>query len=217
VSSLIGRNEPSFAGEYGSVIDLKIICAQTITPSRLVLTGFFDWSGLSRRSTRNSVSEIVILTLKMRPSSCSSDSSNVPLGSFDNSFSDTCSPKSMNEVMAFSKVSTPYFSAISTSRFAPMRTEAIAAQTSPSSTSGMRELTLMMSMTDRIGSPLEITLIAGRRRPSWKISVASPVSDPGAMPPTSELCAMLAVQAMMRPSAKTGMATMMSFRCVTPP
>ena len=41
--------------------------------------------------------------------------------------------------------------------------------------------------------------------------------DPGTMPPTSELCAMFAVQAMMRPSAKTGIATTMSFRWVTPP
>ena len=123
----------------------------------------------------------------------------------------------MNDDIAFSKVSTPYFSASSTRRLAPMRTEAIAAQTSPSSTSGMRELTLMMSITERIVSPFEMILIAGSRSPSWKISVASPVSEPGAMPPTSELCAMLAVQAMMRPSAKTGMATMMSFRWVTPP
>ena len=59
--------------------------------------------------------------------------------------------------------------------------------------------------------------MAGRRSPSWKISVASPVSEPGAMPPTSELCAMFAVQAMMRPSTKTGITTTMSLRCVTPP
>ena len=37
------------------------------------------------------------------------------------------------------------------------------------------------------------------------------------MPPTSELWAMLAVQAMSVPSTKTGMATIMSLRCVTPP
>ena len=60
-------------------------------------------------------------------------------------------------------------------------------------------------------------LIAGSLIPSWKISVASPVSDPGAMPPTSELWAMFAVQATMRPPAKTGIATTMSFRWVTPP
>ena len=138
---------------------------------------------------------MVILTLKVRPSSCSSESSNVPLGRFLRAFSETSSPKSMNLTMAFSKVLVPYFSASSTSRLAPMRTDAMAAQTSPSSTSGMRELTLMMSMTERIGWPFEMILIAGRRRPSWKISVASPVSEPGAMPPTSELWAMFAVQA----------------------
>ena len=108
-------------------------------------------------------------------------------------------------------------SAISISRRAPIRTEAMAAHTSPSRTSGIREFTLMTSITDRIGSPREMILMAGSRRPSWKISVASPVSEPGAMPPTSELWAMLAVQAMMRPSAKTGIATTTSFRWVTPP
>ena len=119
--------------------------------------------------------------------------------------------------MAVLKVGAPYFAAISCRRLAPMRTEAIAAHTSPSSTSGMRELTLTMSKTGLIGSPSAISLTAGRRRPSWKISVASPDSDPGAMPPTSELWAMLAVQAISSPSAKTGMATTMSLRWVTPP
>ena len=98
-----------------------------------------------------------------------------------------------------------------------MRTDAIAAHTSPSRTSGIREFTLTISITGRIGSPREMILTAGRRSPSWKISVASPVSDPGAMPPTSELWAMLAVHAMMRPPAKTGIATTMSLRWVTPP
>ena len=123
----------------------------------------------------------------------------------------------MKAVIACSKVAAPYFSAISASRAVPMRTDAIAAHTSPSNTSGIRELTLMISITGRIGSPLEIILMAGSLSPSWKISVASPVSEPGAMPPTSELCAMFAVQAMMRSSAKTGITTTMSLRCVTPP
>ena len=123
----------------------------------------------------------------------------------------------MNAAIACSKVAAPYFSAISSRRAVPMRTDAIAAHTSPSSTSGMRELTVMISSTGWIASPRAIILTAGSRSPSWKISVASPVSEPGAMPPTSELWAMFAVQAMMRPSAKTGMTTTMSFRCVTPP
>ena len=37
----------------------------------------------------------------------------------------------------------------------------------------------MMSMTDWIGSPFEISLTAGSRRPSWKISVASVEIEPG--------------------------------------
>ena len=81
----------------------------------------------------------------------------------------------------------------------PIRTEAMAAHTSPSSTSGMREFTFMISITGRMGSPREMILTAGSRSPSWNISVASPLSEPGAMPPTSELCAMFAVHAMIRP------------------
>ena len=63
----------------------------------------------------------------------------------------------------------------------------------------MRELTLMTCITGSMVCPREMILIAGSRRPSWNIDVASPVSDPGAMPPTSEWCAMLAVQAISRP------------------
>ena len=77
----------------------------------------------------------------------------------------------MNDTIALSNVLAPYLSASSASRLTPTLTEAMAAQTSPSSTSGIRELTLMISITGRIGSPREMILIAGRRRPSWKISV----------------------------------------------
>ena len=47
----------------------------------------------------------------------------------------------------------------------------------------MRELTVMMSKMPGMASPREIILIAGRRRPSWKISVASAESEPGDLPP----------------------------------
>ena len=83
--------------------------------------------------------------------------------------------------------------------------------------SGIRELILMISKTGAMGSPLETIFTAGSRRPSWKISVASTESEPGDFPPTSELWAMFAVQAMMRLSTKTGIATTMSLRWVTPP
>ena len=69
-------------------------------------------------------------------------------------------------LIACSNVAAPYFSAISASRAVPMRTDAMAAQTSPSSTSGMRELTLMISITGWIGSPREIILTAGSLSPS---------------------------------------------------
>ena len=83
--------------------------------------------------------------------------------------------------------------------------------------SGIREFTFMISNTGLMGLPPSTIFMAGSLSPSWKISVASPVSDPGAIPPTSELCAIFAVHAMMRPSANTGIAITMSFKCVTPP
>ena len=114
-------------------------------------------------------------------------------------------------------VSVPYFPASASIRRAPIRTEAMEAHRSPSSTSGMRELTLMISITASSAWPRAISLIAGSRKPSWKIDVAAPVIDPGAMPPTSEWCAMVAVQAISRPPWNTGIITTMSHRCVTPP
>jgi hypothetical protein len=75
----------------------------------------------------------------------------------------------------------------------------------------------MICITDLMGSPAETSFTAGRRRPSWKISVASFEIEPGTMPPTSFQWAMLAVQAIRRPPAKTGMASTTSLRWVTPP
>ena len=75
----------------------------------------------------------------------------------------------------------------------------------------------MMSMTAWFGSPWSMTLMAGRRRPSWKISVASVDIEPGTNPPTSFQWAMFAVHATSSPSAKTGMANTTSLKCVTPP
>ena len=75
----------------------------------------------------------------------------------------------------------------------------------------------MISSTDRIGSPTEISFTAGRRSPSWKISFASLEIEPGTIPPTSFQCAMFAVHATNSPSANTGIASTTSFKCVTPP
>ena len=75
----------------------------------------------------------------------------------------------------------------------------------------------MISVTDLIGVPSEISFTAGRRRPSWKISFASFEIEPGTIPPTSFQCAMFAVQATSSPSANTGIASTTSFRWVTPP
>jgi hypothetical protein len=88
---------------------------------------------------------------------------------------------------------------------------------SPSRKSGSREFTFMISITDRIGSPSEISFTAGSRRPSWNSSCAWVEIEPGAMPPTSFQCAMFAVHAISSPSTNTGSASTTSFRCVTPP
>ena len=123
----------------------------------------------------------------------------------------------MNDSTAAVNVSVPYFPASASILLAPTLTEAMEAQRSPSSTSGMRELTLMICITGSLVWPRAMSLIAGSRRPSWKIEVAAPVSEPGAMPPTSEWCAMVAVQAIRSPPWNTGIITTMSLRCVTPP
>lgn len=58
----------------------------------------------------------------------------------------------------------------------------------------------------------------GRKAKTFpKISVASAESEPGDLPPTSELWAILAVRAISRSPEKTGMQTTRSLRCVTPP
>ena len=75
----------------------------------------------------------------------------------------------------------------------------------------------MIAITGPIGSPRAISLTAGSRSPSWKISVVRVETDPGAMPPTSFQWAMVAVQATSRSHANTGRASTTSLRWVTPP
>lgn len=75
----------------------------------------------------------------------------------------------------------------------------------------------MIRITESIGRPRSTSLMPGSRSPSRKISRASVEIEPGTMPPTSFQCAMFAVQATSSPSAKTGMASTTSLRCVTPP
>ena len=75
----------------------------------------------------------------------------------------------------------------------------------------------MISNTGSIRRPRSNSLTAGSRRPSWKISVTPVAIEPGVVPPTSFQWAMLAVQAIRRPCANTGIATTTSFRWVTPP
>ena len=101
-------------------------------------------------------------------------------------------------------VARPYLSISSPIRRAPTRADATPAHRSPWMKSGSRLLTLMISTTDWIATPSETSFTAGRRRPSWKISVASFESEPGTMPPTSFEWAMFAVQAITSSSAKTG-------------
>ena len=102
-------------------------------------------------------------------------------------------------------------------RRSPTRAAAMPAHMSPWRKSGSRLLAFMISITESIGFPPEMSFTAGRRSPSWKISFASFEIEPGTIPPTSFQCAMFAVHATRSPFANTGMASTTSFRCVTPP
>ena len=91
-------------------------------------------------------------------------------------------------------------------RLPPSRAAEMPDHMSPSRKSGRRLLHFMISITGLIGVPLSMTLIPGRRSPSWKSSFASFEIEPGTMPPTSFQCAMFAVQATSWSPAKTGIA-----------
>ncbi len=114
-------------------------------------------------------------------------------------------------------VSRPYLEQRSLILRSPIRAAATAAHMSPFRKSGRRELAAMMSITAALGTPASTMRTAGRRSPSWKISVASVDIPPGTMPPRSFQCAMLAVQATIASSTNTGIARITSLRCVTPP
>ena len=53
-------------------------------------------------------------------------------------------------------------------------------------------------------SPAAISFVGGTMMPSWKMSVASGLIDPGRMPPISAKCAQPMTKATRRPSRKTG-------------
>src|SRR5208282_5918756 len=63
VSSVNGRNEPASHTVSGAVAALKMSCAETTAPSRLVLRGSARWSGASRKSTTNVSSAISIAAM----------------------------------------------------------------------------------------------------------------------------------------------------------
>ena len=123
----------------------------------------------------------------------------------------------MNTRSAALNVSSPYRSTSSTILLSPTRAAATPAHMSPCRKSGRRLFAFMISITERIGSPSEMSFTAGRRKPSWKICFASFEIEPGTMPPTSFQCAMFAVHATSSPSTNTGIASTTSLRCVTPP
>ena len=123
----------------------------------------------------------------------------------------------MNVSIASTNVSRPYLATRSRIRRSPTRAAATPAHMSPTRKSGSRLLTFMISITDWFGRPSSISLIAGSRRPSWKISLASLEIEPGAIPPTSFQWAMFAVQATSSSPANTGSTRTTSFRWVTPP
>ena len=113
-------------------------------------------------------------------------------------------------------ISGPYRPSREWKRRMPVCTPAAWAEMSPSVFRGRRTLRRITFQTSRQRSPRAKILIAGRIRPSWYISVASPGIDPGAMPPTSVWCPRLATKPTSSSSQKTGAKTVTSGRCVPP-
>ena len=66
---------------------------------------------------------------------------------------------------------------------------------SPQVFRGVRWLARIIRQHPRTGSPRLTILTGGMRRPSWKTSVASAANEPGALPPISARCPMLADEA----------------------
>ncbi len=56
----------------------------------------------------------------------------------------------------------------------------------------------------------------GTRRPSWKISVASPANAPGTMPPISAMCPIATAKPSSSPSTNTGLKNVCSGVCSPP-
>ncbi len=61
-----------------------------------------------------------------------------------------------------------------------------------------------MSSAASFVTPAAISRVGGMMMPSWKMSVASGLMDPGRRPPMSAKCAQPMTKAQRRPSWKTG-------------
>ena len=68
----------------------------------------------------------------------------------------------------------------------------------------------MIFQTSSWSSPWRCSHSGGRRRPSWKMSVASPASPPGALAPGSARWAQLATKATISPSWNTALSSVCS-------
>ena len=85
-------------------------------------------------------------------------------------------------------VATHKRAAISTTRLAATRQEAIRALRSALHHAGVRDWCMMRLIRSSLYSPFFQILTGGMRTPSWKISVAWIGIDPGTMPPMSDWC-----------------------------
>ena len=73
---------------------------------------------------------------------------------------------------------------------------------------------MIISTSASLRRPSWLRRTGGMTMPSWWTSVASGFQPPGALPPMSIQCPVLAMSAKSSPSTKTGATRLTSLRCV---
>ena len=113
-------------------------------------------------------------------------------------------------------MASPYLATISLIRATPRSTAPIIARRSPKFWRGVRTLASSSFQTSSTSSPRFLIFTGGTRRPSWKISVASPQKAPGTMPPISAMWPMQTARPRSSPSLKNGLKKVCSGQCSPP-
>ena len=109
----------------------------------------------------------------MPSESTKSNADQVPFGNLASASRASRSPWSLMAAMASTRVAVPYFAAISCVRRTPVIQADTCAWMSPMVRSGSRELYRMMLKMSSLASPSRYSLLAGKNRPSWYMSVES--------------------------------------------